>query len=503
MIFQTLLTSTIFLYCSSYVVFSSRLCKNNRQFYLKDKFVPVEKEKTITVKHDHNLFNQLSGFFGQIGSNPKHIDDDDYHWFDGDGMVHGIFFNNNSITYQNKWVQTKRLQVEDKWNKKMYLYFGELKGWQGLINILKYSVMEIFGFLPPARGTANTALFNWNNITYALHEGDMPYQLDIDRSKCNISTVQRLHYPSIKSTTAHPIKDKLRNQVYLYGYNNYDFNYGRFILNTFSKNMTLISQKNFNLINNGMTHDVAFTGNNIIVPDMPLKYDVNLILQGHLPLHFDKENGVTRFGVINVEKQEEPRWFYFDSNFFIFHFSNSYETHNKFIIFACVMDNLYMDDFVDLENVENTEKVIRGKLRLKQIELDKVYSTTKILDNEYMENLPLSFPYNLDFPIKSNTNPNIVYCTIFDSSTGYIRGYTKINTYNFVNSIPSIYLFEDSLYGNSEPQVVTIDNIEYLLSFVNDDKHSYIALIDMDDKVIHKQEIKTRIPPGFHSIYYE
>ena len=62
----------------------------------------------------------------------------------------------------------------------MYLYFGELKGLNGIYQIFKYVFMEILGFLPPAKGTANTALLNWENQLYALHEGDMPYNLNIN-----------------------------------------------------------------------------------------------------------------------------------------------------------------------------------------------------------------------------------------------------------------------------------------------------------------------------------
>ena len=98
---------------------SNRFNLKHRQFYLKDKFLPVLEEKTILVKHENNLFNHLNNtFFGQIGSNPKHVEDEDYHWFDGDGMIHGLFIKYGHLIYQNRWVQTKRLQVEDKWKKK-------------------------------------------------------------------------------------------------------------------------------------------------------------------------------------------------------------------------------------------------------------------------------------------------------------------------------------------------------------------------------------------------
>ena len=166
---------TWFITSQCFHVFSNRLCRNYRQHYLKDIFRPVFEEKTLQIYHNNSLFNKMSNsFFAQIGSNPKYVEDEDYHWFDGDGMIHATFINNSFMTYQNKWVQTKRFQVEAKWNKKMYLYFGELKGFKGLYEIIKFSLMEILGFLPHAKGTANTAMLKWNDTLFALHEGDLP-----------------------------------------------------------------------------------------------------------------------------------------------------------------------------------------------------------------------------------------------------------------------------------------------------------------------------------------
>lgn len=509
--------TTLYLYfisliiCSkSFRVFSNRLCKAYRQHYLKDSFTPVQEEKTLYINHTDGLFNKLSNsFFAQIGSNPKYVEDEDYHWFDGDGMIHGVFINKSQIVYQNKWVQTKRFQVENKWKKKMYLYFGELKGFKGLYEILKFSLMELLGFLPHAKGTANTAMLHWNGKFYALHEGDMPYELIMDYKKFNISTKGRLNFTNIYSTTAHPIQDKKRKQLYLYGYNNYDFSDGKFIFNAFSQNLTHLYQRNFSLINNGMTHDVAFTGDNIIIPDMPLKYDPSLMCQEKLPLYFDKQNGITRFGVYNVEchidsnKTCEPHWFYFDENFFIFHFARAYQTVQEYIVFACVMDDLHMEDFVELKSHTNEQQIIRGKLRLKQLTLHKYTNKTSVVENPFLENLELDFPYNLDFPIQSKINPRYIYCSVFDSSTGYIRGYVKVDTYYFDTAKPQVFLFHEGNFGNSEPQVVILENKEYLISYTYNSNDSYISLIDVEHNSLHSIKIPTRIPTGFHSIYFK
>ena len=494
-----------FIYCCSFIKLPRGFKNNYKQHYLKEKFTPVFEEKTIHLKHNESLFSKIkNNVFAQIGSNPKYANDEDYHWFDGDGMIHAIYFNNSEVIYQNKWIQTKRLQTEEKWKKKIYLYFGELKGINGMIEIIKFSLMQLFGFIPNyGKGTANTALLNWNNKIYALHEGDMPYELEINNKEFNISTKQRLFYPSIYSTTAHPIIDNKLKRIYMYGYNNYDFLQGNFIFNAFDQNMELLKQQNISLINNGMTHDVGFVNKFMIIPDMPLKYDVNRILKEQLPIYFDKKNGVTRFGIFDVIDNKKPDWFYFKENFFIFHFSNVYKTLKGFDIYACVMDELHMEDFVEVDNLNNKDHKIRGELRLKKIEINTKKNTTKIIENKYLQNLDVNFHYNLDFPITSIKNKDEVYCTIFDSKRGYICGYTKTNLKNFEYSKPKIFLFNDNEYGNSEPQPVIINDKEYLITFTNDLVNSYISLINIEKGTIKRMKIPTRIPPGFHSTIFK
>ena len=79
----------------------------------------------------------------------------------------------------------------------------------------------------------------------------------------------------------------------------------------------------------------------------------------------------------------------------------------------------------------------------------------------------------------------------------------KIRDVNFEKAKPTLFLFKDEVYGNSEPQVTVIDNIEYLISFINNEDKSYIALINIQNNNYEKIEIPTRVPPGFHSIYYK
>ena len=170
------------------------------------------------------------------------------------------------------------------------------------------------------------------------------------------------------------------------------------------------------------------------------------------------------------------------------------------------MDFLDMEDFVHLDNPEHK---IRGNLRLQQIVLNKKTKKATIIKNDFIEKIPNfdDIEYNMDFPMTSKLNPKHIYCSIFNAKTGKIVGFTKTDISQFTEKSKSTCVFRlDSMYVNSEPQVVVIDGIEYLLCFTYDDdeQNSYVSLIQVSHTQIHSVRIPSvRIPPGFHSMYHE
>lgn len=475
-----------------------------KSHFLHGVFRPVDTEIDIQIHHNNSLFSELDGVFCQIGSNPSHIGTRDagYHWFDGDGMIHATFFENNSIYYTNHWIETKRRLTEKKWGKKMYLYFGELHGLHGIIEIIRWMICQYLALIPGSKGTANTAIMEWNQSVFALHEGDMPYEISLHHSNHSITTLSQWLHPKMRSVTAHPKIDTKRNKIYLYGYNNYDFLEGKFFFNEFDSKMNLLCQANHTLINNGMIHDIIHTTNYLIIPDMPLKYDLNQILRDKLPLVFDK-NGTTRFGVIHKDRPENIDWYHsIDENFFIFHFCKARETLQGFQSYACTMDYIDMMDFVHLKN---SEFKIRGDLRLRKLVFHKNTKKIKLQKNRFIENLSkygAPSQYNLDFPIE-DPHGNFIYCSIFDATNGRIVGIMKAHTFNFSRRKPHVFLLKNR-FMNSEPQLVSIRNKYFLLCFTygeHEIKDTCVSLMDVENGNIENIPIPTRIPPGFHSFY--
>ena len=119
--------------------------KPYNKFFLENRFRPVEEEKTITVKHKNKFFKLLNkNVYAQVGSNPKYMSKyESYVWLDGDGMIHSVYFNSSSITYQNKWIETKKFSFENKMKKKIFMNIGNFYDNNGIFNFLLYSLKTI------------------------------------------------------------------------------------------------------------------------------------------------------------------------------------------------------------------------------------------------------------------------------------------------------------------------------------------------------------------------
>ncbi|MFM7369516.1 MAG: carotenoid oxygenase family protein, partial [Sphaerospermopsis kisseleviana] len=76
--------------------------------YLDGNFAPVSQEITAeTLKVIGELPPDLSGMFVRNGPNPQHSPIGQYHWFDGDGMLHGVEITNGKAIYRNRYVRTR------------------------------------------------------------------------------------------------------------------------------------------------------------------------------------------------------------------------------------------------------------------------------------------------------------------------------------------------------------------------------------------------------------
>ena len=89
--------------------------------FLEGNFAPIREEITadnLTVIG--KLPEELNGMFVRNGPNPQFKPKNKYHWFDGDGMLHGIRLQGGKASYRNRYIRTESFEHETKAGKALW-----------------------------------------------------------------------------------------------------------------------------------------------------------------------------------------------------------------------------------------------------------------------------------------------------------------------------------------------------------------------------------------------
>ena len=80
--------------------------------YLSGNFAPVRSEDDFELEVMGEIPAGLAGAFYRNGPNPQFEPRDAYHWFSGDGMIHGFFVEDGKVRYRNRYVRTPKWELE-------------------------------------------------------------------------------------------------------------------------------------------------------------------------------------------------------------------------------------------------------------------------------------------------------------------------------------------------------------------------------------------------------
>ncbi|KAK4759448.1 hypothetical protein SAY87_022579 [Trapa incisa] len=175
--------------------------------YLSGNFAPVPAETppTTDLPVTGHLPECLNGEFMRVDPNPKFAPVAGYHWFDGDGMIHGICIKNGRATYVSRYVKTSRFKQEEFLGGAKFLKVGDIKGHFGLLMFIPQILRLLLMDLSYGHGTGNTSLVYHNGKLLALYESDKPYVIKILEDG-DLQTLGILDYDKRlgHSFTAHP-----------------------------------------------------------------------------------------------------------------------------------------------------------------------------------------------------------------------------------------------------------------------------------------------------------
>jgi carotenoid cleavage dioxygenase-like enzyme len=285
--------------------------------FLQGNFGPVREEVTAdSLSVVGELPREIDGLFVRNGPNPQFDPVGGYHWFDGDGMVHGVRLQDGKASYCNRWVRTARWQQEHA--------DGHAIG----TNMLS-------GGRPGAadRETANrsnTHLVWHAGRLLALWEGGEPYELRAP----SLDTVGPYAFGGKlrHAFTAHPKLDAQTGELLFFGYNPVAPPYVQYGI--VSPAGEIVHDTPVDVAAPVMMHDFAVTERYTIFMNLPLTFDVRRAMQGGPLLRFEPERG-SQFGVLPRRAAgSEIRWFAGPACY-VFHALNAYEDGAEVVLDGC------------------------------------------------------------------------------------------------------------------------------------------------------------------------
>ena len=286
--------------------------------YLTGNFGPVRSEDDFALEVVGEIPAGLSGAYYRNGPNPQFDPRGEYHWFGGDGMIHGFFIEGGKARYRNRYVQTPKYKVERAAGRSLFGTFGDPRSTDP-------SVMGQDG------GVANTNIVWHAGKLYALEEGHMPTELDP-------VTLETKGYAEQYrgNVTAHPKLDPETGEMAWFaymageGFFNKQLAYG-----VTDKTGKVTRRDTFEAPYCSMVHDFIVTRRHALFPVLPLTGSLERAMAGGAAFAWEPEKGAFLGVMARDASVDTIRWFEVEACY-VFHPMNAWEDGDK--IYADVME---------------------------------------------------------------------------------------------------------------------------------------------------------------------
>ncbi len=269
--------------------------------YLSGNYGPVADEITTTdLTVTGTIPAALAGRYLRTGPNPHGAPADPFHWFLGDGMIHGIELRDGRATsYRNRWVRTDAMADA----------LGEPRR---------------TGPTQPMYDSSNTNVVGFAGRILSLTEGAYPYEMTPD-----LDTIGRFRGGELPhGLTAHPKVDPRTGE--LVGFS-YWFADPCLYFHTIDPDGTVTRSVPIDLPRPVSMHDFAITEHHVLFFDQPYVFDMDMAVRGGFPFRWAPEFGA-RVGVLPRDgSASDIRWIDTETCY-TFHPMNAYEAADGTIV---------------------------------------------------------------------------------------------------------------------------------------------------------------------------
>ncbi len=283
---------------------------------LSGNFAPIRMECDIDdMIVAGELPADLDITYYRNGPDPQFPPRGDHHWFAGDGMVHMFQIRNGKVRYSNRWVRTRKWDMERREGRNLF-------------NALNPMASD-----PSVQGMETDGLANTNIVWHggkllALEEGHAPFELDA--KSLDSKGAWRFDGQLAGPMTAHPKIDPKTGEMLFFGYMADGFFTPGMSYQTVAQNGVLTRSERFTAPFPSMVHDFIVTDEHVLFPIFPLTGSLERAMRGEPAFAWEPDKG-THVGVMRRDAAvSEIRWFETDPCY-VFHPMNAYTEGNRIV----------------------------------------------------------------------------------------------------------------------------------------------------------------------------
>lgn len=299
---------------------------------LIDGFAPIHMEiDAPDLVVEGEVPQELRGAFFRNGPNPQYAPRGDYHWFGGDGMIHGFYIADGKVSYKNRYVRTVKWKKENEAGRSLFSAFNPLdtdESVQGL----------------ETDGLANTNIVYHAGRLFALEEAHAPFELD----PYTLESIGPNTYGGNLAgpMTAHPKIDPDNGEMLFFGYNADGMISEHMSFHVADRDGNLIRSETFKAPYAAMVHDFMVTREHVIFPIMPLTGSLERAMSGGPVYAWEPEKGV-HIGIMPRKGSvEDIRWFRGDPAY-VFHPMNAHSDGDIVTCDVCEFEQAPLFPLVD------------------------------------------------------------------------------------------------------------------------------------------------------------
>jgi len=452
---------------------------NHLNPYLHGIFAPVADEVSADgLQVAGEIPRDLHGGYFRNGPNPAAPPKGMHHWFDGDGMLHGVWFEEGAARYRNRYVRSQDFAADGE---------GALGG------IFEPS-HDVAGRRVVYKDTANTDVVYHNGQLLALwYISGQPVAVD----PWTLETIRTETFGGAlpRNASAHSKVDPETGAFVFFDYALYE---PKMWTGTVSADGALTHFQEINLPGPRLPHDMGMTENYVILHDLPVIFSEHAIKNRLWHIHV--ADLPTRFGVV-PRKGGEPKWFEFPTCY-IYHVINAWEEGDEVVMAACKMvPNRFEPDpkygpYAAMAHVLALRaRPFIWRMNMKtgagrEEQIDDALSEFPVINNEY-----------------SGSKARHSYHVVFDECIA--QRFSALVKYDLQTGKSERHDFPEGVYG-SEPAFAprmgaTEEDDGYLVTFTADEAgNSEAHVIDARNfsaPPLARVKLPQRAPLGFHGTW--